>query len=73
MDLKVEKNLNHQNDIKNEFHNPSNSKNHVLNGIVGQAIDNIILKMADGSHFGFGPLTELAHTLAMGRVSKIFN
>ena len=73
MDLKVETNSNHQNDIKNDFFDPKNPKNHILHSTVGHTIEKIIFNMADDGHFGFGPLTELAHTFARGIEAKILN
>jgi len=37
---------------------------------VGQMVEEIISKMADGGHFGFGALAELAHTFARGMGAK---
>jgi hypothetical protein len=73
LDLKVETNSNHQNDIKNDFLDPKNPKNHILHSTVGHTIEKIIFNMADDGHFGFGPLTELAHTFARGIEAKILN
>ena len=61
LDLNVKNRSNHQNDIKNEFLEPKSPRNHVLYSIICQTIEKVIFLMADGGHFGFGALTELAH------------
>ena len=49
---------------------PSNPKNHILCNIVGQMVEEIISKMADGGHFGFRALAKLAHTFERGMGAK---
>ena len=70
MDLNVKNRSNHQNDIKYEFLTPKSPRNHVLYSIVGQTTEKIISIMADGGHFRFGALTELAHIFARGMGAK---
>lgn len=72
MDLKVKNRSNNQNNIKYEFLDPKNPNNHILCSTVGQTIEKIIFNMADGGHFGFGALTELAHIFARGMGAKFF-
>jgi len=38
---------------------------------VGIVVEELISKMADGGHFGFGALAELAHTFARGMGAKL--
>ena len=47
-------------------------KNHILCGTVGQTIEKIIFNMADGGHFGFGALTDLARIFAKGMGANFF-
>ena len=49
---------------------PSGTRVVTLCNIVGQMVEEIISKMADGGHFGFGALAELAHTFARGMGAK---
>ena len=62
MDLKVKNRSNQQNNIRNEFLDPKSLRNHLLYSNVGQTIKKLISKMADGGHFGFEALLELART-----------
>ena len=48
------------------------SDTNILYNIVGQPIENIIFKMADGGHFEFEALTELAGIFARGMGDKLF-
>ena len=48
------------------------SKKHILCGTVGQTIEKILFNMADGGHFGFGALTDLARIFAKDMGAKIF-
>ena len=73
MDLKVVKRSNHQNDIKYEFLDPKSPRNDILCSIVGQTIEKIISKMADGSHIGFWPPKTLAHTFARVTLAIFLN
>ncbi len=73
MDLKVKTRSNHQIDIKYEFLDPKKPRNHILSSIVGQTIEKIIFKMADGGHFGFRALTDSAHTFVRDTPAKFFN
>jgi len=71
LDLKVKTRSNHKNNTRNEFLDPKNPKIHILYSIIGQTIEKIIFNIADGGHFGFGALTELAHTFEKGMEAKI--
>jgi hypothetical protein len=47
LDLKV------KTDIKYEFLDPKTPSKHMLISSVGQTVERLIFKMADGSHIGF--------------------
>ena len=66
MDLKAKNKSNYQNNLKFEFLDPKNAKIDILHKAVGQTIQKIIFKMADGGHFEFSALTDLARTFTRG-------
>jgi len=62
LDLKVIIRSNCKTDIKYEFFDPQNPRNHILHYSFSQTIEKLFLKMAYGGHFGFLPTTTYAHT-----------
>ena len=72
LDLKVKTRSNHQIDVKYENIDPKKAKNYIMYSIVGQTVEKWIFKMADGGHFVFGPLTELAHPFWTGMGAKFW-
>jgi len=56
----------HKNNIIFQFLDSKLPKNYVLFNSVGPILEKIIKIMANGGHFGFGALKELARTLAWG-------
>ena len=53
MDLKVKMRSNDKTDIKYEFLDPKNPRKHMSISSVGQTVEKLIFKMADGSRIGF--------------------
>ena len=66
LDLEANNRSNYHNNNKYEFLDPENAKNDILHDIVGRTMEELISKMADGGHFEFWRLTELAHTFTKG-------
>jgi len=62
LDLKVIITSDCKNDIKYEFLDPKNPRNHILHYSFSQTIEKLFLKMAYGGYFGFLPSTTYAHT-----------
>jgi len=62
LDLKVKTRSNCKTDIKNEFLDPQNLRNHILHCSFSQTIEKLFFKMAYGGHFVFLPTTTYAHT-----------
>jgi len=62
LDLKVKTRSNCQTGIKFEILDPEDHKNDILHDNIGQTIEKQILKMSEGSHFGFLPITQFDHT-----------
>ena len=72
LNLKGKCRSNHKNNLKYEFLDPKNPKKHVLHIIVGQLVEKLKFKMADGGHFGFEALTHSARPFAIGAQAKYF-
>ena len=53
LNLKVKMGSNYKTDFKSEFLDPKNHEKHMLIRSIGQTSENLIFKMADGSHIGF--------------------
>jgi len=60
--MKVKTRSNCKTDIKNEFLDPKNPRNHILHCSFSQTTEKLFFKMAYGGHFGFLPTTTYAHT-----------
>ena len=61
--------------LKYEFLDSKNPKKHVLHIIVGQLVEKLKFKMADGGYFGFEALTHSARPFAIGayKLNIFFN